>query len=402
MDAVPEPPAAPTRRDWLRWGCARCAALLGTAALAGHAPAAAAEADAPEAFGRLQRPSADTDEGGLWALMEREEGRLRRSPLRLRDSALDAYLSELLCRLGGAHCADIRVYVMRTPMFNASMAPNGMMQVWTGLLLRVDNEAQLAAVLGHELAHYLERHSLQQLRDMRGRAAFAQFAGLFGVVGVMAQMGTLAGAFGFSREQESRADELGLRFMQRAGLDGAQAAQVWDNLLGELRITSGDEALQRHPMSATHPAPAGRRDRLLQLAGGRGGELGIDVLRRMTERHRLDWLHDELRRGQFDESTVLFDRQLRQRPGDVLLLYARGEARRQRDQAADLPQAVADLTQAVNSEGAPPVAWRSLGQALSRQGRATEALPHFERYLSLAPDASDADLIRSQMAAVRP
>lgn len=42
------------------------------------------------------------------------------------------------------------------------MAPNGMMSVYTGLLLRTQNEAQLAAVLGHEIGHYLARHSLQR------------------------------------------------------------------------------------------------------------------------------------------------------------------------------------------------------------------------------------------------
>lgn len=79
-------------------------------------------------------------------MMDREESRLRRSPFRLRDATLETYLSELACKLAGEHCPDMRVYPLRAPYFNASMAPNGMMQVWSGLLLRVENEAQLAAV----------------------------------------------------------------------------------------------------------------------------------------------------------------------------------------------------------------------------------------------------------------
>ena len=59
------------------------------------------------------------------------------------------------------------------PQFNAMMAPNGMMLVWSGLLLRVENEAQLAAILGHELGHYLERHSVEQLRAAKDRAVLA-------------------------------------------------------------------------------------------------------------------------------------------------------------------------------------------------------------------------------------
>ena len=81
------------------------------------------------------------------------------------DLKLHAYVEDIACRLGASHCPDIRVHIVRTPWFNASMAPNGMMQVWSGLLLRADNEAQLAAVLGHEIGHYISRHSVERLRD---------------------------------------------------------------------------------------------------------------------------------------------------------------------------------------------------------------------------------------------
>ncbi|HVE54757.1 MAG TPA: M48 family metalloprotease, partial [Ramlibacter sp.] len=139
------------RRAFLRSACRHCAGWGGLASGAAWAqglPDVALPA-------RFTRPALDTDEGGLWALMDREETRLRRSPLVVRDEALTKYLRDLVCSLGGEHCTDVRVHVVRTAQFNASMAPNGSMQVWSGLLLRVDNEAQLAAVLGHELGHYL-------------------------------------------------------------------------------------------------------------------------------------------------------------------------------------------------------------------------------------------------------
>ena len=86
------------------------------------------------------------------------------------------------------------------------MAPNGMLQIWSGLLLRVENEAQLAAVLGHEIGHYLQRHTLDHLRDAKSRCAFATFMAAFGVVGLVGQMATLASAFTFTRDQEREAD----------------------------------------------------------------------------------------------------------------------------------------------------------------------------------------------------
>src|SRR5258706_11508269 len=184
------------RRGFLSAGCA-CGAWFAGAARAQSNGIASA---------RLLRPDLATDEGGLWALMDREEPRLRRSPFALRDPQLRDYVQDIACRLAGDHCPDVRVYLVQTPLFNANMAPNGMMQVWTGLLLRVENEAQLAAVNGHEIGHYGARHSVQRLRDVKSRSAFGQFLGLFRLVGPGSQLAGLPSAFSYSRHHAHDAD----------------------------------------------------------------------------------------------------------------------------------------------------------------------------------------------------
>jgi predicted Zn-dependent protease len=334
--------------------------------------------------------------------MDREEQRLRRSPFVLRDAALTAYLQDLVCRLGGEHCADVRVHVVSNPLFNANMAPNGMMQVWSGLLLRMDNEAQLAAVLGHELAHYLERHSLERLRDTRSRAAVAQFIGLFGVAGMVANLGITASMFAFTRDQESRADRLGMALMQRAGYDGAQAAQVWDNLMAEMRVTGGDDAGSRNPLLATHPAPANRRDELMRLAGGRGGELRATAFETAIGGYRLEWLLAEVRRGQYEQSLALFNRGLTRSSDDAALRFARGEVYRLREEPGDLERAAADLVSASASPQAPAQAFRALGLLRRRQGDAQGAVAAFQQYLARAPQAGDAALIQTYLTQLQP
>jgi predicted Zn-dependent protease len=386
------------RRAFLRSACRRCAAL-GTW---GMVPAAVAQAPAAwKSPPRFARPALDTDEGGLWALMDREETRLRRSPLLVRDAALTTYLIDLVCRLGGDHCSDVRVYVVRAAQFNAAMAPNGSMQVWSGLLLRVDNEAQLAAVLGHELGHYLERHTLERLRDLKNKAAAAMVASMFGLVGAVATLGIAASATGFSRDQERRADEIGLRLLHDAGYDTRQAAQVWDDLLAELKIRGGEDAGQRSPMFATHPPAGERRDALLRMAATSGGNLGVDELERVIGPHRLEWLQEELRRGQFDESLELFSRKLKLRADDPLWLYARGEALRQRGKDEDFAPALADLQHGASRAKAPAELFRSLGLLHRRRAEATAAHAAFEKYLALAPDAGDAGLIKSYLMEVK-
>lgn len=391
------------RRAWMRSGCAQCVALAAwvVAPVSAQTPAAAPSTDREVLPPRFSKPAIDSDEGGIWALMDREEARLRRSPFVVRDKALSSFLSDMICRLGGEHCADVRVHVVRTPLFNATMAPNGMMQIWTGLLLRVENEAQLAAVVGHELAHYLERHALEQLHDAKNRSVFAQFVGMLGAPGALAQWGVLAGAFAFSREHETRADRLGVRLMRRAGYDGMEAAKVWDNLLGELKVTGGEDARKKSPMFATHPPVAERRDTLMALAGGASGERGVRPLQVALASHRLNWLQDEIKRGQYEESLVLFDRLLAQNSSDPSLLLSRGEVFRLRARLDDLPRALQDLSAASVMPGVPPEVHRSLALLHRQRGDKPAAIDSLERYLQLLPQAADAPLMERYLSELK-
>lgn len=275
------------RRQWLRWGCAHCAAFVGSAA-------AQTEWNVPP---RFDRPDIAGDEGGLWAMMDREETRLRRSPFRLRDEALADYLTGIACKLGSSHCPDIRVYAIRAPFFNASMAPNGMMQVWSGLLLRVDNEAQLAAVLAHEIGHYLQRHTVERLRDLKSRAAFGQFIGLFGLVGLVGQLAALAGSLAFSRDQEREADRISIELMRRNGYDPREAALIWGNLLDEVRATPDVDPSRDSVLFATHPPSEERRATLDALSIGTSGAVFDAEYRARLAPLRFGLLADEIKRG---------------------------------------------------------------------------------------------------------
>ena len=393
-------PRTTGRRAFLRSACSHCLAL---GALAGL-PALAAEADDGLLPARFPRPAADSDEGGLWALMDREEARVRHSPLTVKDEGLKTYLGGLIKRLAVTHGPDIRAHTVRMPLFNAMMAPNGMMILWSGLLLRAENEAQLAAVVGHELGHYLERHTVEQMRMARNAALAAQFVGLIGGLGsVVGQIGIMASMFAFSREHEARADRLGMRLMKRAGYDGRQAPAVWENLLAELRVTGGQEAGQRGDIFATHPTTAGRRDELRQLAADdRGGDLGAERLRQAIAPLRFGWLQDEIKRGQYEESLVLFDRMVARDGQDAEALYARGEVYRLRDESGDGDRALADLDLAARAKQPAAETFRSLGLVHQERRDSAAAIQAFQQYLALAPRAADAGLVRGYLTDLKP
>jgi beta-barrel assembly-enhancing protease len=376
------------RRRWLRWTGAQCALWAATC----HGQT---DWSPPP---RFPRPDAATDEGGLWALLDREETRLRRSPFRIRDEALNRYVEEIICRLGGDHCPDIRAYEVQMPYFNANMAPNGMMQIWSGLLLRMENEAQLAAILAHELGHYLERHSLQRLRDVKARSAFALMLAPFGLIGLVGQLAVLGSAFAFSRDQEREADTLSIVLMRRAGYDPREAVKVWSNLLAELKANPGNDPSQDSVLFATHPPSEERRRNLEQLtAGANGGDVGESVYRAKIAPIRFGLLEDELKRGRYDESLVLLDRLIAHEPTNGVLLYFRGETYRLRAADGDPQRALADLEAAVRAGDEPAVTQRALGHLLRSMQRNDEARQAWQRYLAAAPDAADNALVRQMM-----
>ena len=345
---------------------------------------------------RLARPDVASDEGGLWALMDREEARLRRSPFALRDPHLQRYVQDIACRLATEHCADLRVHLVRTPFFNATMAPNGMMQVWTGLLLRVDNEAQLAAVIGHEIGHYLQRHQLDRLRDVKKRSAFGQFLGMFGLVGMAGQVGLLAGMFAYGREHESEADRIGSLLMRRAGYDAAEAANIWENLQLELKARADGE--QNSPLFATHPPAEERQAALRRLAeAAPGGITNASAWQKRIAPYLREWLGDEVKRGQHEESIALLTRKIGSYPANAEYLHARAEAYRLRAKGEDLQTALADYQVAASLGGEPAETHRGMGLVFRAIGDSAAARTHFQRYLEKAPDAPDAPMIRSYL-----
>ena len=374
------------RRAFLSAGCACGAALLSRLA---HAE----EWAFPP---RFPRPDVSSDEGGLWAIMDREETRLRRSPFNVRDPKLRGYVQDIACRLGATHCLDIRVHLLRTPYFNASMAPNGMMQVWSGLMLRVDNEAQLAAVLGHEIGHYLARHSVERLRDAKSRAAFGQFLGLFGVVGALGQLGVLAGMLAYSRDQERDADRIGAMLMHKAGYDVSEASNVWANLLVETKARP--EGAPQSVLFATHPGAQERQASLAELAASYpGGEARREAWQQLTAPFMREWLADEVWRGEHEESIALLTRALGRGAQQSEYLYARGEIYRLRGKESDLELALADFRAAAAAGGEPPQMHRSLGFVHRARKDEPQAKASFQRYLELDPQAPDASMIKTYL-----
>jgi predicted Zn-dependent protease len=184
------------------------------------------------------------------------------------DSAGQRYVQQLGTRLAATSerpNLPWTFHVVDDPVVNAFALPGGFIFVTRGILAHLNSEAQLASVVGHEIGHVTARHSVSQMSKQ-------QLAQLGLVVGSIAspEFGRYAGlatsALGvlflkYSRDHESQADHLGLRYMSRAGFDPREMAGVF-RMLDRVSAAQGGGRIPE--WLATHPNPENRRARMEQ------------------------------------------------------------------------------------------------------------------------------------------
>ncbi len=345
-------------------------------------------------------PDVTTDEAGLWQQMDKYEQSLRASALLERDPALNAYVRGIVCDITGTdYCEDLRIYVVNRPFFNATMAPNGLMEVWTGLLLRAENEAQLAFVLGHEFTHYKNRHSLKNWRKAKNAANASLLVSIGAAAagaGGASELGSLlalSALYGYGRDLEREADMEGFAYVTAAGYDGSQAAVLWQNLVAEVQASQSKRKKRRFARSSifsSHPLTKERIATLQGLAADLSpGKRNEQDYIGATAPFLAQWLDDDLVRRDFGENLFLINKLIER--GDMLgtLFYAKAEALRLRRGEGDMVKAEAAYLKATKFSDAPAKAWRALGDALRRKGDTSGAITAYQIYLELNPAAVD-------------
>lgn len=349
---------------------------------------------------RGYRPAPDTDEAGMWLRADKAEQELRNAPIRVRDKAVNDLLTDMMCRLSGDRCPDLRVYVVRTPIFNAFAMPNGCIQVYTGLLLRCRSESQVATILGHEYGHYLRRHSLQRTQDDRFWRYWAELMALSegpsDMDGFRRRLVVIRRMY-FSRENERDADDISFHRLVAAGYDPRAAAAVWEQLIDEDKAAGTEEKFDFY--SSTHPLSAERMNTLNKLAdeAGEPKRAVPDRLAAAIAPIRAMLMTDELNLGHFKQTELVFNRQLEIGHDVGEVLFYKGELYRRRAKEGDETLALGFYHEACEAPGAPPEAFRSVGLMRWRRGEKDMAREYFRRYLAVNPAAGDGEMIKNYL-----
>jgi predicted Zn-dependent protease len=307
--------------------------------------------------------------------------------------------------VGKDRCNSARIYVLEIPQFNASMAPNGAMRVQSGLLLRVQNEAELAAVLGHEFAHFELRHGLNGFKQRRSSSDVGAWIQVLGGISSTntgnLQAAVLGTQYSFSRAQETDADLLSMKYMARSPYQASAAASVWDYVMAEddARSAERGKKVQRRYTAGffdTHPTSLARSTYLKEEAArlGMGGELRSMEYREAMRPFLPRFLAAQVKSNDFGGSEYLLQAMSQVEGWTGELLFARGELYRQRANPRDLASASDMFRQAIAKGYAQPEVHRELGLSLLRNGQQSEGRAALQQYLSLKPDATDGSVIK--------
>jgi predicted Zn-dependent protease len=202
------------------------------------------------------------------AIGRREDPRVREQYGVYDDAALQHYVNEVGQRLARASHRphlEYRFLVLDSPEVNAFALPGGFIYVTRGLLAYLGSEAELAAVLGHELGHVTARHSVQQLTAATAANLGASILQIFvpetrGGLGEFA-LNVLGSALlaGYGREHELEADRLGAEYLARTGYDPRAVIKTIGLLKNqelfeaEVAKAEGREPRRYHGLFATHP-----------------------------------------------------------------------------------------------------------------------------------------------------
>ena len=393
------------------------------------------------AGGKPFRP--ESDERALWAQAEKEEQALLKRASAYDDPMLEEYLGKIGDNLlpdevRAAGGPGFKFGVIRDPTLNAFAMPNGRIYVHTGLLARVENESQLATVLGHEMTHVTDRHALKFTRDARnkqivytvlgvaasigvavaagssaqhgdhiGAAVLSQTANA--VLGLGLQLAAIAAINGYGRDLEREADAGGIANLVRAGYDPQEAPKVFELLQKDSadrgpietfffgshprlqeRIASTKELLKtRYADAATKPEAVKNTEDF---------ELRMRTV--VRENAALD-----IRAGRFSIAQRQLDRVLAITPRDPTAHLYYGDLHRLQSQRAksvadkrsEAEQALVSYQRAAELDPAFPDPFRQLGFLYYQQKDSVKAREAFEKYLALKPDAPDARRVKEYL-----
>jgi predicted Zn-dependent protease len=332
------------------------------------------------------------DEQMLWRRAQKEQDTINGSGVLYQDAEIENYLNQIVKKLHtNSVSPDIsfQIKVVKDPNLNAFAFPTGVIYIHSGILACLDNEAQLAALLAHEMVHCTHRHSLRALRSIKERtqtktATVQKLAQLLGITG------SLASISGYTRKLETEADRVGLDLTLKANYDPREILKLFELLKQEIEI----EEIEEPYFFGTHPNVRQRIENVNNWLAEkyRGKITGIkntDVFQSKISRLILDNARLNLRQGRFFAAQRMVEKFLALKPDDARAYFLLGEIFRQRCRQDDTAAAKKYYEKSISLNPSFPEPQMAMGLIHYKVGEKRLAKKYFESWLLLSPDTAD-------------
>ncbi|MDK9712661.1 MAG: M48 family metalloprotease [Sulfuritalea sp.] len=317
------------------------------------------------------------------------------------DPQLTAYVNEVgqkLVKVSDRPKLPFEFVVINDSVPNAWALPGGKLAVNRGLLLELKSEAELAAVLSHEIVHAAARHGASAMERGILLSAGAAIISVLAsdrkhsdLVEFAAAGGAALLSFRFGREHELEADHYGIDYMVRAGYDPKAAVELQETFV---RLSGDKKSNWLAGMFATHPPSQERVEANRSMAETLPAGLyrGEDVYQR-----RIAFLlrskpayaaHDEGRKSLEKDpahALVQAERAIKLEPREAMFYALRGDALKKLGRAAEAEQ---DYGEAIKRNGEYYAYYLNRGLTRSRLGNAAGAQSDLERSNALLPTAA--------------
>lgn len=349
-----------------------------------------------------QKTNLQEEEGRIWDEAFDADKAFRRRGSLYGDAKVDAYLQSVLDALYPEFKGAVRAKTLNDPDLNAFALPNGSIYVHLGLLARLENEAQLAAVLGHEGAHFVYRHGYQRMQNLKSNAVFALGLGVVssaagaGVIGMLGQLAAVSSIYGFSRDHEREADRVGFERMVKLGYDTKQGTRVFELLRDEVKLMDIKEPV----MFASHPKLEERIESFNELRAN--DPAAVATIRTeearflsATQTVRNAWIEQAFGFSRYKSLIHVLAQPGTEKRFPSHYPYFLGEAYRLRNENDDAAKAVEFYRKAMERTPEFAQTYRALGLVRMQENNKVEARAMFEKYLTLQPQAEDSAFIKT-------
>jgi beta-barrel assembly-enhancing protease len=364
------------------------------------------------------------EEAQFMAAADQEMAQIKSKLKTVEDPELQAYVDRvgksLLPKWVDAEPFRFTFTLVDDSTLNAFAMPDGTVVVHSGLVAALENEAQLATVLGHEIAHATHRHGYRGFKSQQKKQSlFGLGSMLAGVLvgsqtdsaaaGLVTGLGTnlayQASVNGHGRKLEDEADVIGLYYMVEAGYDYMEAPEVW-RVFG--RYTKDQSKVSNFFFSdhSTHAARIKNLTRAINVdyraqvprAGLRTGEEEYQkAAERLSQQNAMaNFQNQDYARAQRGLAAAI-----ERNPNDANAQYNLGRVLWAQGGARDADNVLEAYAAAVQLDPNFAAPWREIGVVFYEMRDVNRAAKAFDRYLQLAPDAPEGPKIRAFLNAMR-